>query len=90
MTLRILPSASVFQFTHPGGVRRWLASPISSDPMFQFTHPGGVRRALRHGGSTRQSRFNSRTREGCDSQQRGGRCCASCFNSRTREGCDKP
>ena len=34
---------SVFQFTHPGGVRlRWTGH-SNFNAMFQFTHPGGVR-----------------------------------------------
>ena len=34
------------------------------------------------------TRFNSRTREGCDLDRRQGMVGASRFNSRTREGCD--
>ena len=54
-----------FQFTHPGGVRRILLALVFTERVFQFTHPGGVRR---HEGCLRRSptRFNSRTREGCD------------------------
>ena len=55
-----------FQFTHPGGVRLQTIHSVAEPSMFQFTHPGGVRPAgdLRAGeGATR---FNSRTREGCD------------------------
>ena len=55
---------------------------------FQFTHPGGVRRPLIvvHLGEVR---FNSRTREGCDSSFKANCLNRSSFNSRTREGCDK-
>ena len=34
----------MFQFTHPGGVRRLKTYTIWSNIKFQFTHPGGVRR----------------------------------------------
>ena len=55
-----------FQFTHPGGVR--LATPLnrSHTTMFQFTHPGGVR-LVTFVTTGDPDRFNSRTREGCDS-----------------------
>ena len=77
-----------FQFTHPGGVRHLDTRLIRSQGTFQFTHPGGVRRtsalAIVHAidvsihapgrGATvwtfvqvvAKVSFNSRTREGCD------------------------
>ena len=35
---------SLFQFTHPGGVRRVEVITTVQLCVFQFTHPGGVRR----------------------------------------------
>ena len=37
-------SLRLFQFTHPGGVRRYKLKDGVRDLEFQFTHPGGVRR----------------------------------------------
>ena len=54
-----------FQFTHPGGVRRMSAFLCTTTRGFQFTHPGGVRPSS-CAIAGRASRFNSRTREGCD------------------------
>ncbi len=34
---------SLFQFTHPGGVRLAASSVAEAQTTFQFTHPGGVR-----------------------------------------------
>ena len=56
-----------FQFTHPGGVRRLTTLILSEIKLFQFTHPGGVRRTNRLYRRDYSYRFNSRTREGCDS-----------------------
>ena len=54
---------------------------------FQFTHPRGVRyRESCH--KEKIYRFNSRTREGCDSRMVLLRSEQYRFNSRTREGCD--
>ena len=39
---------------------------VSNVRVFQFTHPGGVRPALDNCKFPLLSRFNSRTREGCD------------------------
>ena len=36
----------MFQFTHPGGVRRSLSEMAVASVSFQFTHPGGVRLTL--------------------------------------------
>ena len=57
---------SLFQFTHPGGVRPGGCSPLRAPRTFQFTHPGGVRRPLTSPTARRRISFNSRTREGCD------------------------
>ena len=57
----------MFQFTHPGGVRRRclsLCRGVVNE--FQFTHPGGVRRSPVFWGCSVSRCFNSRTREGCD------------------------
>ena len=45
---RAFPSlSSVFQFTHPSGVRPRSKTTSTASPAFQFTHPSGVRRELR-------------------------------------------
>ena len=36
-------TSPVFQFTHPGGVRRTTRTFGEQEVRFQFTHPGGVR-----------------------------------------------
>ena len=57
-----------FQFTHPRGVRLPSAATEVARAEFQFTHPRGVRHRLElclFGAG----RFNSRTREGCDSSR---------------------
>ena len=67
MARNIQPHLAVFQFTHPGGVRRalyWAQGQGLYE--FQFTHPGGVRLVqIQHPEGWTRS-FNSRTREGCD------------------------
>ena len=62
----MIATPSLFQFTHPGGVRLAMNCMASSARVFQFTHPGGVRRLNRKHSTERASSFNSRTREGCD------------------------
>ena len=57
------------------------------EELFQFTHPGGVRRTPRAGRPYTRG-FNSRTREGCDTQGDYPAGEHPGFNSRTREGCD--
>ena len=37
---------TLFQFTHPGGVRPWCRLLTNCYTKFQFTHPGGVRLAV--------------------------------------------
>ena len=54
---------------------------------FQSTHPRGVRPTPPYF-ATASSRFNPRTREGCDSRSGNSSQCESGFNPRTREGCD--
>ena len=56
-----------FQFTHPGGVRPQPLNTAAFVRMFQFTHPGGVRLFGVGCSLTAIPSFNSRTREGCDS-----------------------
>ena len=81
-------ASPVFQFTHPGGVRR--------DHLHIYTDGKGFNSRTREGCDTKgrvyvcvSLCFNSRTREGCDllspivTTRLSG-----CFNSRTREGCD--
>ena len=90
-TLNVLPLASSFGFqsTHPRGVRLGQHPVRRKDREFQSTHPRGVRRAsdIRHICS--DSRFNPRTRVGCDSASLWPGSCGPCFNPRTRVGCDK-
>ena len=57
-----------FQFTHPGGVRHNKARILIMTLRFQFTHPGGVRLRMIRRTHSFPTRFNSRTREGCDEQ----------------------
>ena len=59
-------SCTVFQFTHPGGVRHLIVFHGQSLCEFQFTHPGGVRQTNSRRQRLPRSSFNSRTREGCD------------------------
>jgi len=61
---------------------------VHYEGMFQSTHPRGVRRASSRQGESSHSRFNPRTREGCDGQTRSMRSTHNRFNPRTREGCD--
>ena len=39
----VLGEQELFQFTHPGGVRRRPSCAPWRGTWFQFTHPGGVR-----------------------------------------------
>ena len=55
--------------------------------LFQFTHPGGVRLPCSLMSGMKRS-FNSRTREGCDTNRLVDVSRSLSFNSRTREGCD--
>ena len=84
----MIATPSLFQFTHPGGVRQHLRVATQLGEVFQFTHPGGVRprqprpvkvdslvsiHAPGRGATFGATFFDT------DSQS---------FNSRTREGCD--
>ena len=74
----------------------WGATTVASQQsqsviQFQSTHPRGVRHLARDGGHHGHTRFNPRTRVGCDGP--GATCGGSrwsCFNPRTRVGCDAP
>ena len=55
---------------------------------FQSTHPRGVRLAWTRGASPTRSRFNPRTRVGCDVAHFCGSSVSAGFNPRTRVGCD--
>ena len=55
-----------FQSTHPRGVRHRLLHARSTFRAFQSTHPRGVRPARERGLTWTFSRFNPRTRVGCD------------------------
>ena len=56
-----------FQFTHPRGVRLEELHKKTGLKLFQFTHPRGVRLTRRGSSDSKSIGFNSRTREGCDS-----------------------
>ena len=81
-------ASGLFQFTHPGGVRRKALLSVLCLLVFQFTHPGGVRRLSTSILCTSFCSFNSRTREGCDGIVPASEATPTSFNSRTREGCD--
>ena len=78
---------SVFQFTHPQGVRLKTAPPRGGGMRFQFTHPQGVRLCLSHAldvHSVFQFTHPQGVRHGTARTGQGG----VRFNSRTRKGCD--
>ena len=60
------PSSSLFQSTHPRGVRLTVLSYSPSSSLFQSTHPRGVRRAAADFTPPGTCSFNPRTRVGCD------------------------
>ena len=60
------PSMTIFQSTHPRGVRQIPLEQLPSPKQFQSTHPRGVRQALRCLSVTASSYFNPRTLVGCD------------------------
>ena len=78
-----------FQSTHPHGVRLdgWLA--LHQLGWFQSTHPHGVRPAEVNAQRLRPSRFNPRTRTGCDPHHGDHSVRCVSFNPRTRTGCDR-
>ena len=81
-------SVSVFQSTHPRGVRRAGSSPPRCSHRFQSTHPRGVRLHYAALASSSPTCFNPRTRVGCDKHTSEGFASLFCFNPRTRVGCD--
>ena len=56
---------SLFQSTHPRGVRLFVIGSTTGQSQFQSTHPRGVRRGIANRILQRNS-FNPRTHEGCD------------------------
>ena len=76
-----------FQSTHPCGVRLPPVSLCSWCRLFQSTHPCGVRLVLEHQYGF-VSRFNPRTRVGCDLFYYPKSTTSQGFNPRTRVGCD--
>ena len=56
---------SIFQSTHPSGVRRRLADIDKAYDVFQSTHPSGVRHRVA-GHVEHEFDFNPRTPVGCD------------------------
>ena len=61
------PARSLFQSTHPRGVRLDEYASKSVIVKFQSTHPRGVRHVPATEKLRTLTRFNPRTREGCDS-----------------------
>ena len=88
-TLTTLPFTSVFQSTHPRGVRPVPVSRILASLMFQSTHPRGVRPTRDRGKNIKQM-FQSTHPRGVRRRMysRFHRC--RCFNPRTHAGCDAP
>ena len=60
-----------FQFTHPGGVRLAGSSPVTYTIIVSIHAPGRGATLRRSPMSREASRFNSRTREGCDATDNG-------------------
>ena len=79
---------ALFQFTHPGGVRRRLSRQPSGCTWVSIHAPGRGATNNLIMRRTHSVSFNSRTREGCDSLIIASPKTGRCFNSRTREGCD--
>ena len=77
-----------FQSTHPHGVRLPCGHCDPCLVRFQSTHPHGVRLKLIILICSRSTRFNPRTRMGCDRQELIRFCLIKGFNPRTRMGCD--
>ena len=80
-------NSSLFQSTHPHGVRRTFALPFSFPNEFQSTHPHGVRPFSSSLVQDVKS-FNPRTHTGCDHQVTYLLCLSTGFNPRTHTGCD--
>ena len=77
-----------FQFTHPRGVRqgRHGGELFAKRVSIHAPARGATGGPPLYGGA--DHRFNSRTREGCDSRRSTPTRSTYSFNSRTREGCD--
>ena len=83
------PYQSVFQSTHPRGVRPGYYIYQLKNYQFQSTHPRGVRQPMSWILDLINLYFNPRTREGCDYLKiRLVLNHLINFNPRTREGCD--
>jgi len=84
------PWTSVFQSTHPHGVRLTPDALYPREKMFQSTHPHGVRPPCQPGTPPRK-RFQSTHPHGVR-RKRGGKHELGLrgFNPRTRTGCDQP
>ena len=82
-------SVTLFQSTHPRGVRLYTTHHPAWDANFQSTHPRGVRRESIVGFAFLHA-FNPRTRVGCDvAAVRPLLPRIWAFNPRTRVGCDE-
>ena len=55
-----------FQFTHPGGVRQLLSAGVSRSQTVSIHAPGRGATNVSRAPRLQNRRFNSRTREGCD------------------------
>ena len=78
----------LFQPTHPHGVRHLQQfCPLHFWDTFQPTHPHGVRPSSADIACP-HTRFNPRTRTGCDEQLGTTIKQGAGFNPRTRTGCD--
>ncbi len=82
-------TVTVFQSTHPQGVRLPILVGIFFAHLVSIHAPaGGATSAVNYLPSLLPS-FNPRTRRGCDATGYQGVRWASCFNPRTRRGCDE-
>ena len=81
---------SVFQSTHPRGVRRLANTHSFDEIMFQSTHPRGVRRGKQHQGAGRSPVSIHAPAWGATRNTVRSTVPDMCFNPRTRVGCDRP
>ena len=79
---------SVFQSTHPRGVRRLANTHSFDEIMFQSTHPRGVRRGKQHQGAGRSPVSIHAPAWGATVLRIKQRLMLARFNPRTRVGCD--
>ena len=84
---RAFSARSLFQSTHPRGVRPRLSADTWVVLTFQSTHPRGVRHFL-FIPLLRQRYFNPRTHVGCDTSTPIHNSSCQNFNPRTHVGCD--